>query len=37
VLRAQRRPQEAIPEYEMVIALNRNHVNALAAIGWCKL
>ena len=29
VLRAQRRPQEAIPEYEMVIALNRNHVNAL--------
>ena len=37
VLRAQRRPQEAIPEYETVIAFNRNHVNALAAIGWCKL
>jgi adenylate cyclase len=37
VLRAQHRPQEAIPEYETVIALNRNHVNALAAIGWCKL
>jgi TolB-like protein/class 3 adenylate cyclase len=37
VLRAQRRPQEAIPEYETVIAFNRNHVNALAAIAWCKL
>jgi adenylate cyclase len=37
VLRAQHRPQEAIPEYETVIAFNRNHVNALAAIGWCKL
>jgi len=37
VLRAQHRPQEAIPEYEAVIAFNRNHVNALAAIGWCKL
>jgi TolB-like protein/Tfp pilus assembly protein PilF len=37
VLRAQRRPQEAIAEYETVIAFNRNHVNALAAIGWCKL
>jgi TolB-like protein/Tfp pilus assembly protein PilF len=37
VLRAQRRPQEAIPEYETVLAFNRNHVNALAAIGWCKL
>jgi TolB-like protein/Flp pilus assembly protein TadD len=37
VLRAQRRPEEAISEYEMVIAFNRNHVNALAAIGWCEL
>jgi TolB-like protein/Flp pilus assembly protein TadD len=37
VLRAQLRPREAIPEYETVIAFNRNHVNALAAIGWCKL
>jgi tetratricopeptide (TPR) repeat protein len=36
VLRAQHRPREAIPEYETVIAFNRNHVNALAAIGWCK-
>jgi adenylate cyclase len=37
VLRVQRRPEEAISEYEMVIAFNRNHVNALAAIGWCEL
>jgi adenylate cyclase len=37
VLRAQHRAREAIPEYETVIAFNRNHVNALAAIGWCKL
>ena len=37
VLRAQRRPREAIPEYETVIAFNRNHVNALAALTWCKL
>jgi adenylate cyclase len=37
VLRAQRRPEEALSEYEMVITLNRNWVNALAAISWCKL
>jgi len=37
VLRAQLRPREAVPEYETVIAFNRNHVNALAAIAWCKL
>ncbi len=37
VLRVQRRPEEAISEYGMVIAFNRNHVNALAAIGWCEL
>jgi len=37
VLRAQQRPEEAMPEYETVIALNRNWVNALAAISWCKL
>jgi adenylate cyclase len=37
VLRAQRRPEEAISEYETVIAFNRNHVNALAANSWCKL
>ncbi|MGA7259723.1 MAG: tetratricopeptide repeat protein [Stellaceae bacterium] len=37
VLRVQRRPEEAISEYQTVIAFNRNHVNALAAIGWCEL
>jgi TolB-like protein len=37
VLRAQRRPAEAISEYQTVIAFNRNHVNALAALSWCKL
>jgi len=37
VLRAQHRPQEAIPEYETVFAFNCNHVNALVAFAWCKL
>jgi adenylate cyclase len=37
VLRAQRRPDEAVSEYEAVIALNRNHVNAFSGISWCKL
>jgi tetratricopeptide (TPR) repeat protein len=37
VLRAQRRDAEAIPEYQTVIAFNRNHVNALAAMSSCKL
>ena len=37
MLRAQRRPEEAISEYETVIAFNRNHVNALAANSWCDL
>jgi TolB-like protein len=37
VLRAQQRPEEAISEYETVLVLNRNWVNALAAISWCKL
>jgi tetratricopeptide (TPR) repeat protein len=37
VLRAQRRFAEAIPEYEMVLASNRNWVRALAALGNCKL
>ena len=36
VLRAQRRYEEAIPEYETAIALNRNWVRALAALGQCK-
>jgi TolB-like protein/class 3 adenylate cyclase len=37
VLRAQRRFEEAIPEYEMVIASNRNVVGALHPLGQCKL
>jgi TolB-like protein/Flp pilus assembly protein TadD len=36
VLRAQGRPEEAIPEYESAIAFNRNWVEAIAALGWCK-
>jgi tetratricopeptide (TPR) repeat protein len=36
-LRAQRRFEEAIPEYEAVLAFNRNWVGALVALGWCKL
>jgi adenylate cyclase len=37
VLRVQRRCNEAIPEYETVLALNRNWVGALADIGRCKI
>ena len=36
VLRAQGRPEEAITEYETVLALNRNWVGAIAQLGWCK-
>ena len=36
VLRAQDRYDEAIPEYETVIALNRNWANAYSHLGWCK-
>jgi TolB-like protein/Tfp pilus assembly protein PilF len=36
VLRAQYRFDEAIPQYEIVIACNRNSVGALGHIGWCK-
>jgi tetratricopeptide (TPR) repeat protein len=36
VLRAQNRYQDAIPEYETVIASNRNAVGALAGIAQCK-
>jgi TolB-like protein/class 3 adenylate cyclase len=35
VLRAQNRWREAIPEYEMVLALDRNWVQALASLGEC--
>jgi TolB-like protein/Flp pilus assembly protein TadD len=37
VLRAQNRCEEAIPEYEAVIASNRNFPQAIAALGQCKL
>jgi TolB-like protein len=37
VLRAQSRFEEAIPEYETVLALNRNSVVALVSLGQCKL
>jgi tetratricopeptide (TPR) repeat protein len=37
VLRAQNRWGEAIPEYEAALALNRNLVNALHGLGWCRL
>ena len=36
VLRAQDRYDEAIAEYETVIALNRNWANAHSHLGWCK-
>jgi adenylate cyclase len=36
ILRAQYRYDAAIPEYETAIALNRNGVPALAALGVCK-
>ena len=37
VLRAQERSEEAIPEYETAIALDRNLVAALSGLAWCKL
>jgi TolB-like protein len=37
VLRALRRYEEAIPEYETALASNRNWVSALHALGQCKL
>jgi TolB-like protein/Flp pilus assembly protein TadD len=37
VLRAQNRLEEAIPEYETVLAFNRNSPHAIAALGYCKL
>jgi adenylate cyclase len=37
ILRAQRRFEEAIPEYEAVIAFNRNSVGALHPLAQCKL
>jgi adenylate cyclase len=36
ILRAQRRFEEAIPEYETVIAFNRNWAGAISSLGHCK-
>jgi adenylate cyclase len=36
VLRAQGRCEEAIPEYETAIALNRNWANPISQLGQCK-
>ena len=36
VLRAQHRYDEAIPEYETAIALNRNWAHAYSHLGWCR-
>jgi adenylate cyclase len=36
VLRAQARYQEAIPEFEAAIALDRSRAPAYANVGWCK-
>jgi len=36
MLRAQGRPDEAIAEFETVLAFNRNSTNALFQLGWCK-
>jgi adenylate cyclase len=37
VLRAQGRPEEAIPEYETALASDHNWVNAYNALAYCKL
>ena len=37
VLRAQNRWEEAVPEFETALTLNRNSVGALQGLGWCKL
>jgi adenylate cyclase len=36
LLRAQRRCEDAIPEYEMVLAGDRNAIGALVGLGQCK-
>jgi len=36
LLCARNRFEEAISEYETVLAFNRNWVSAIAALGWCK-
>jgi adenylate cyclase len=37
VLRTQNRWEEAIPEYETALTLDRNALRALTGLGWCKL
>jgi TolB-like protein/class 3 adenylate cyclase/Flp pilus assembly protein TadD len=37
LLRAHGRYEEAIPEYETALALNRNLLAALVGLAWCKL
>jgi TolB-like protein/Flp pilus assembly protein TadD len=37
VLRVQNRWEEAIPEYETALTLDRNALRALTGLGWCKL
>jgi TolB-like protein/DNA-binding winged helix-turn-helix (wHTH) protein len=37
VLRAQNRCEEALPEFETALTLNRNSVGALQGLGWCRL
>jgi adenylate cyclase len=36
VLRARGRPEEAIPEYETVLSINRNWLFVISILGWCK-
>jgi tetratricopeptide (TPR) repeat protein len=37
VLRGQNRWEDAIPEYEIALSLDRNSLRALTGLGWCKL
>ena len=37
MLHAQKRWEEAIPEYEAALELNHNLQYALTGLGWCKL
>jgi adenylate cyclase len=37
MLRAQHRSEDAVPEYEMALAINRNFPLALHGLAWCKL
>jgi adenylate cyclase len=36
VLRATRRNEQCIPEYQEALAFNRSWADALAGLGWCK-